>query len=583
MIQFIVGDIKNYNSFTVFLHYSKMKALGLKEGDAVRILSSAKKSVYARVARAVQNAPVSNVLMSRALRVNLCCYLGQIVLVEKAQNLPIATSVQVAPIEDTIEGIDGNFLNYLKKSKSYNFESLPVQTEMVLPVRALGRIIEFVVVKCSPAQAVVITDVSQLQSDGEPFKRRKQLKPFDVPCYDSIAGLDDILYDLRSDIELPLVQPQIFDTLGCKTHQGILITAPEGCGKTLIGHAIKHETPVHFEFIPGLDLMTKKAGEAGFILKRFADRAIAKAPSIVFIDDIDIIAKEQIYQDGAVDKRLSWALMATLDKLVSHKGIVVVATATNYEDLGDELRMPNRFSKRLVIQRPNEEQRKHIIDTLTKSVRISQSMTKEQLYNELKGQTGAELHLEIQRMLILQALNFMEVAARSNRDVISASDMNKVMIGEPDAEEEEVAEIQEHGQLGGDPYGASQNPFGNVKPDPWASSAFGVGGQANPFASAAPGPAKSPNPFESPFPTAQDPFRTPAAEAPPKPAPVAVPVASPTPVVKPSTAPAPAPVDNKSRKLSKAEQKKQKKEEKKAKKKTKKQVDPYSPKKKKKK
>ena len=155
-----------------------------------------------------------------------------------------------------------------------------------------------------------------------------------------------------------------------------------------------------------------------------------------------------------------------------------------------------------------------------------------------------------------------------------------------DEEEEAVEEPQLHAQFGEQQQ--SQNPFGNIKADPWGSSPFGVGAQAasnaNPFASPAPAPAISSNPFDTPFPTGQDPFKTlPPAETAPKPAPAP---AAPAPAVQ-APRPEPAPVSGKqTRKLSKAEQKKQKKEQKEskkqAKKKAKKQVDPYSPKKKKK-
>ena len=103
---------------------------------------------------------------------------------------------------------------------------------------------------------------------------------FDSISYDDIGGMEPQIRELRQLIEMPLMNPQIFDLYGIPSFRGILISAPSGCGKTLLSYAIHNESPLHFERIQGFDFLARTAEDAACIMRRLAEMVIQKARKI---------------------------------------------------------------------------------------------------------------------------------------------------------------------------------------------------------------------------------------------------------------------------------------------------------------
>jgi AAA+ superfamily predicted ATPase len=397
-MQFILGNTQDPLDFTVYLHPSKLASLNTQPGSIVRLISRTKQSIFARTSESP--VPVSSILTSRAIRSNLSSFLGQVILVVVADPVP-CSSISFAAIDDTVGLLNGDLVHLLTSCPSYDFSRFPIQSGTILPVFALHRVLEFIVQSCEPSGPVVITATTKISLSGRSVPRPKTSKPFDVIGYDSIGGLDSEIADLRSELEWPLTQPHLFDSFGLRSHRSILLNGARGCGKSLLVHALRSETPFHFEYVRGLDTIAIPPAKATELLKKCVDRALSK-PSIVCFDDIDQIAEEQEWPTGR-DRRLPVALLGAIDRLIAPRGALAVIATTSRE-LPPEVR--SRFTKAITLSRPTGDDRIDIVRVMLRGVMGLRDP--EQITATLKGITGAEMKLEIERTLMDKAFQLLQ-------------------------------------------------------------------------------------------------------------------------------------------------------------------------------
>ena len=149
---------------------------------------------------------------------------------------------------------------------------------------------------------------------------------------------------VREMIELPLRHPEIFEKLGIEAPKGILLHGPPGTGKTLLAKAVASETNAHFISISGPEIMSKFYGESEARIREIFKESREKAPSIIFIDEIDSIAPKREEVTGEVERRVVSQLLSLMDGLES-RGKVIVIAATNRPNNRPALRRPGKFGK----------------------------------------------------------------------------------------------------------------------------------------------------------------------------------------------------------------------------------------------
>src|SRR5262249_4799558 len=152
--------------------------------------------------------------------------------------------------------------------------------------------------------------------------------------YEDLGGLHDELRRVRELVELPLKYPLLFERLGVEPPRGVLLHGPPGTGKTLIARAVASEVAAHFVLLNGPEVINKWYGESEARLRDIFDEAQRKAPSIIFIDEIDAVAPKRANVAGEMEKRVVAQLLTLMDGLVG-RGQVVVIGATNMPDLVD--------------------------------------------------------------------------------------------------------------------------------------------------------------------------------------------------------------------------------------------------------
>ena len=231
------------------------------------------------------------------------------------------------------------------------------------------------------------TRVRVVSMAGKPGSRRSRPKV----SYADIGGLGGIVARIREMIELPLRFPEAFERLGIDPPRGVLLYGPPGCGKTLLARAVASETAAHFIHVNGPEIIHKFYGESEAHLRKIFAEAAAKAPSIIFLDEIDGIAPKRSEVQGEVEKRVVAQLLALMDGLET-RGQVVVIGATNIpQNLDHALRRPGRFDREIEIGIPDRDGRGGILQIHTRGMPLAGDVDVVHLAAVTHGFGGADL------------------------------------------------------------------------------------------------------------------------------------------------------------------------------------------------
>ncbi len=211
--------------------------------------------------------------------------------------------------------------------------------------------------------------------------------------YDSVAGLDEQKQSVREAIELPLNSPELFKKVGIEPPKGILLVGPPGCGKTLLAKAVANHTDATFIRMVGSELAQKYIGEGGRMVRELFSLAKEKAPSIIFLDEIDAIGAKRLDGSTSGDREVQRTLMQLLAELDGFDVLenVKIIAATNRPDILDEaLLRPGRFDRVIEIPIPDDVGRKAIL-----KLNIDKMSTKKiqlkAIIDKTSGFSGAEI------------------------------------------------------------------------------------------------------------------------------------------------------------------------------------------------
>ncbi|MDD1716727.1 MAG: proteasome-activating nucleotidase [Methanoregulaceae archaeon] len=211
--------------------------------------------------------------------------------------------------------------------------------------------------------------------------------------FEQIGGLKTEIEEVREAVEYPLTKPYIFERIGVEPPKGILLYGPPGTGKTLIAKAVAHEANATFIRMSGAELVHKYIGEGAQLVRELFSLARDRAPSIVFIDEIDAVGSTRT-NDGtsgsAEVQRTLMQLLAEMDGF-NNRGDVRIMAATNRVDMLDPaLLRPGRFDRVIAIPLPDKEARKEILRIHSEKMRL-EGVDLDAMVDLTEGATGAEL------------------------------------------------------------------------------------------------------------------------------------------------------------------------------------------------
>ncbi len=226
--------------------------------------------------------------------------------------------------------------------------------------------------------------------------RAKAMELIEAPeiTYDDIGGLDEQIQDVRETVELPLTRPELFTNIGVEPPKGILLYGSPGTGKTLIAKAVAEHSMATFIHMSGSELVHKFIGEGAQLVRDIFDMARDKAPSVVFIDEIDAVGGIRT-SDGTTGSaevnRTMMQLLAELDGFRSRGDIKVIAATNRIDILDPALLRSGRFDRILEIPMPNAEARLKIIKIHTSGMKIDSDVDLPAVVEESEGYSGADL------------------------------------------------------------------------------------------------------------------------------------------------------------------------------------------------
>jgi transitional endoplasmic reticulum ATPase len=209
--------------------------------------------------------------------------------------------------------------------------------------------------------------------------------------YDSVGGLEKAIQLMRELVELPLRFPELWTTAGVPTPKGVLLHGPPGCGKTLLANALVEETGAHIVIINGPEIMARKGGESEANLRQAFEEAMEKAPSIIFMDELDSIAPKRDQAQGETEKRVVSQLLTLMDSLKPSSNVMVIGATNRPNVIESALRRPGRFDRELEIVIPDEDGRREILNIKTKDMSISNDVDLFQIARDTHGYVGADL------------------------------------------------------------------------------------------------------------------------------------------------------------------------------------------------
>ena len=240
--------------------------------------------------------------------------------------------------------------------------------------------------------------------------------------YSSVGGLNEQIRELREVIELPLINPELFQRVGIKAPKGVLLYGPPGTGKTLLARAVANNIDASFLKVVASAIVDKYIGESARLIREMFGYAKDHQPCIIFMDEIDAIGGRRFSEGTSADREIQRTLMELLNQLDGFDalGKVKMICATNRPDVLDPALMrPGRLDRKIEIALPNEAARIDIIKIHSAEITKKGDIDYESVVKLADGFNAADL-----RNVCTEAGMF---AIRAERDYVIEEDFMKAV------------------------------------------------------------------------------------------------------------------------------------------------------------
>merc|ERR1712188_52514 len=250
-----------------------------------------------------------------------------------------------------------------------------------------------------PGDLVGCNKDSYLILDTLPCEYDSRVKAMEVDekpteDYNDVGGLGKEMNELKEAIVLPIMEPQLFTEIGIKPPKGVLMYGPPGTGKTLLARACAAQTNSTFLKLAGPQLVQMFIGDGAKLVRDAFALAKEKAPSIIFIDELDAIGTKRFDSEKNGDRevqRTMLELLNQLDGFTATEGVKVIAATNRIDVLDPALLRSGRLDRKIEFPLPNEEARVQILVIHSRKMKCGDGINFEEIARCTQDFNGAQL------------------------------------------------------------------------------------------------------------------------------------------------------------------------------------------------
>ena len=253
-------------------------------------------------------------------------------------------------------------------------------------------------------------------------KSRARLSRDSKVTFHDVAGLEEEKEELEEVVDF-LRQPQKYTSVGARIPKGLLLVGPPGTGKTLLAKAVAGEAGVPFFSISGSDFVEMFVGVGASRVRDLFEDAKKNSPCIVFIDEIDAVARRRgTGMGGGHDEREQTLnqLLVEMDGFGVNEGIIVMAATNRVDILDPAILRPGRFDRKVTVGRPDVKGRQEILKVHCKEKPLSDDVDLERVARTTAGFTGADLENLMNEAAI--------ITAKDGRRFVRQEDIDKAFV-----------------------------------------------------------------------------------------------------------------------------------------------------------
>lgn len=253
--------------------------------------------------------------------------------------------------------------------------------------------------------------------------------------WDDIGGLDEIKDELKETVEYPVLHPDQYTKFGLSPSKGVLFYGPPGTGKTLLAKAVATEVSANFISVKGPELLSMWYGESESNIRDIFDKARAAAPTVVFLDELDSIAKARggsLGDAGGASDRVVNQLLTEMDGMNAKKNVFVIGATNRPDQIDPAILRPGRLDQLIYVPLPDETGRLSILSAQLRNTPLEPGLDLKTIAQATQGFSGADLLYIVQR-----------AAKFAIKDSIEAQKRAEVVKKEEGAEETEKVKTEE--------------------------------------------------------------------------------------------------------------------------------------------
>ncbi|CEP62380.1 AAA family ATPase CDC48 LALA0_S05e04346g [Lachancea lanzarotensis] len=259
--------------------------------------------------------------------------------------------------------------------------------------------------------------------------------------WEDIGGLDEIKQELKETVEYPVLHPDQYAKFGLAPSKGVLFYGPPGTGKTLLAKAVATEVSANFISVKGPELLSMWYGESESNIRDIFDKARAAAPTVVFLDELDSIAKARggsVGDAGGASDRVVNQLLTEMDGMNAKKNVFVIGATNRPDQIDPAILRPGRLDQLIYVPLPDEMARLSILNAQLRKTPLEPGLELSTIAKATQGFSGADLSYIVQRAAKFAIKDSIE-AQRS----AAAEQQSKVKIEDVEMGDEASAPVAE--------------------------------------------------------------------------------------------------------------------------------------------